>query len=97
MTAKPFTVILIPDEDGYQVLVPHFPSCTSWGETPEEAFTNAREAMELLLEDPGVHETDALVLPSKVHVIVGEVDVEIPDAVLTAARTQSSEVVAAGR
>ena len=81
MAAQQFTVILIPDEDGYQVVVPHFPSCTTWGRTPSEAFANAREAMELLLEEPGAFELDALELPTKFPVIVGDVDVQVPDAV----------------
>ncbi len=97
MTTKNFTTILIPDGEGYQVVVPHFPSCTTWGETPEEAFANAKEAMELLLEDPGVHEKDALDLPSKFPVIVGEIGVEIPEAVLATAQAEQTEVVAAGR
>jgi predicted RNase H-like HicB family nuclease len=97
MATKQFTVILIPDEDGYQVFVPHFPSCTTWGETPEQALAHAKEAMELLLEEPGVFEKDVLDLPSKFHVTVGEVDVEVPDAVLVGAGADTSETVAAGR
>ena len=44
-------VIPIPDDDGYQVVVPQFPNCTTWGETRDEAFANGKEAMELILEE----------------------------------------------
>lgn len=53
MAVKQFTVILIPDEEGYQVLVLCFPSCTTCSKTTDEALGNAKEAMELLLEEPG--------------------------------------------
>ena len=81
MAEQKFTVILIPDEDGYQVVVPHFPTCTTWGKTPREAFDNAKEAMELILEEPTEAGMYALELPNDFHVIVGDVDVEVPDPV----------------
>jgi predicted RNase H-like HicB family nuclease len=44
---------LLPEEEGgYSVFVPLFPSCTTQGETAEEALNNAKEALELLLEEP---------------------------------------------
>ena len=50
MAHQKFTVFLIPDEDGYQVVVPHYPECTTWGKSPKDALKSAKEAMELLLE-----------------------------------------------
>ena len=41
MAKQKFTVILMPDGDGYQVIVPHYPDVISWGQTPEEAFEMA--------------------------------------------------------
>ena len=79
MTTRRFTAVLIPDEDAYQVVVPRFPNCTTWGSTPAEALANAREAMELLVEDPSEIDLDALQLPSEFHVIVGNIEVEVPD------------------
>jgi len=79
MTTRRFTAILIPDEDTYQVVVPRFPNCTTAGRTPAEALENAREAMELLVEDPSEIDLDTLQLPSEFHVIVGNIEVEVPD------------------
>ena len=79
MTTRRFTVILIPDEDAYQVVVPRFPNCTSWENTPAEALANAREAMEVLVEDPSEIDLETLQLPSEFHVIVGNIEVDVPD------------------
>jgi antitoxin HicB len=50
---KTYTVILTPDQEegGYTVRVPALPGCNTQGETLEEALANAREAIELYLED----------------------------------------------
>ena len=82
MTTRRFTAILIPDEDDYQVVVPRFPSCTTWGSTPAEALANAREAMELLVEEPSELDREALDLPTEFHVTVGSIEVEVPDNLL---------------
>ena len=78
MTTRRFTAVLIPDEDAYQVVVPRFPNCTTSGRTPAEALENAREAMELLVEDPSEIDQETLQLPSEYHVIVGSIEVEVP-------------------
>lgn len=85
MAQRRFTVILIPDEDGYQVIVPHYPDCTTWGRTPKQAFENAREAMELLLQveaEQGGDSIPACVQAS--HVVVGDIDVTVPDLLIEA-------------
>ena len=47
-----YHVVLEPSpEGGYVAVVPAFPGCYSQGDTPEEAIHNAREAIELVLED----------------------------------------------
>ena len=79
MTTRRFTAILIPDEDSYQVVVPRFPNCTTTGRTPAEALENAQEAMELLVEDPSEIDLETLHLPSEFHVIVGNIEVQVPD------------------
>ena len=94
MPLRKFTVILVPDEDGYQVFIPHFPSCTTWGKTPQEAFENAREAMELILEEPSVFDRDALELPSEYHVVVGDIEVEVPASLASEPEKVSVEVTA---
>lgn len=93
MVLQKFTVFLIPDEDGYQVIVPHYPECTTWGQTPQEAFANAKEAMELILEVDEEDEGDTI--PPNVHadhVIVGDVEVEVPASLLGELEKASAEV-----
>jgi antitoxin HicB len=49
-------VILIPDETGgYNVEVPSLPGCFTQGDTIDEALTNAKEAIELWIEDAIAH------------------------------------------
>ena len=80
-----FTVVLIPDDDGYQIVVPHYSECTTWGKTPTEAFANAKEALELILERYAEKRPDDTV-PLNVqaaHVVVGEVDIEVPEILIS--------------
>ena len=84
MAHQKFTVFLIPDEDGYQVIVPHYPNCTTWGKTPEEAFRMAKEAMEMILESEAKSSGDAV--PENAHtphVIVGTIDVKAPEILMS--------------
>jgi antitoxin HicB len=48
-----YTIILRPDPDkgGYSVTVPALPGCFTQGDTAEEATENARDAIQLSLED----------------------------------------------
>jgi len=47
-----YSVVLEPDVDGgYVAIVPAFPGCYSQGDTIEEALANAREAVEVTIED----------------------------------------------
>lgn len=51
-----YQIDLIPDEEGgYTVVVPLLPGCISYGGTIEEATANAREAIELHLENLVAH------------------------------------------
>jgi predicted RNase H-like HicB family nuclease len=55
-TESPSQVNLIPDEEGgYTVVVPLLPGCISFGKSIEEATTNAREAIELHIENLVAH------------------------------------------
>ena len=79
MSKKSVPVILLPEEDGgYSVFVPLFPACTTQGNTPQEALENAKEAMELILEEPTEDDLDCLDLLDISHVVLGRVEVEIP-------------------
>ena len=47
-----YHVVLEPDpEGGYVAVVPAFPGCYSQGDTVDEALANAREAIQLTIED----------------------------------------------
>ncbi|MCH8309393.1 MAG: type II toxin-antitoxin system HicB family antitoxin [Chloroflexi bacterium] len=91
MAKQKFTVILIPDTSGYQAIVPHYPECTTGGDTPEEAFASAKEALELIMEaeveleepvPPNVHAS---------HVISGEVELDLPEFMLEEVRGWEQE------
>jgi antitoxin HicB len=47
-----YKVYLQPEPDGgYTVIVPSLPGCITYGETIQEARINAKEAIELYLEE----------------------------------------------
>lgn len=51
-----YQIILIPEgEGGYTVEVPLLPGCLSYGSTIEEATVNAREAIQLHLQNLAAH------------------------------------------
>ena len=79
MPVQKFTVFLMAQEDGYQVIVPHYPNCTTEGDTVEEALAMAKDAMEGLLYTEAKHGGDKV--GSYVfapHVVVANIDVEVP-------------------
>ncbi len=83
MARKKMTVILLPDEDNYQAVFPHYPNCITFGATVEEALKNAQEAIELLLEAEA--EEGSLPFPPNAqvcHVVISEIEAEIPDKLL---------------
>jgi antitoxin HicB len=52
MTGHTFTVVLEPaEEGGFIVTVPALPELGTQGDTYDEAMANAREAIELVIED----------------------------------------------
>jgi len=55
--AQSYQINLVPEpEGGYTVTVPLLPGCISYGTTIEEATENAKEAIELHLENLEAHE-----------------------------------------
>ncbi|MCY4652098.1 MAG: type II toxin-antitoxin system HicB family antitoxin [Dehalococcoidia bacterium] len=93
MAKQKFTVILMPDGDGYHVNVPDYPDVNTWGQTPEEAFEMAQECLELVLEvyaeegrDPVLPEVHAS------HMIVGTVEAEVPEALMSEIREYEAEM-----
>ncbi|MYA61755.1 MAG: type II toxin-antitoxin system HicB family antitoxin [Dehalococcoidia bacterium] len=91
-TMQKFTVILFPDEDGYTVMVPHYPEVTTWGQTPEEAFEMAQECLELVLEvHAETHRDQVLPGMDASHVVVGTIEAEVPDVLLNDVREHEAE------
>ncbi len=90
MDSRKVTVFLYPDEDGrYVVCVPLFPGCTTDGDTPDEALQNAKEAMELLLEDATEDDLEFLDASNVGHAVVGEISVRVPERLLKGSREES--------
>jgi predicted RNase H-like HicB family nuclease len=92
MAQRKFTVILLPSDGGYHVVFPDYPGCITMGETVAEALTHAKEAMELYLEVEAERGGDPV--PDDVyspHVVVGEVDMEVPDSLIEAPREPQKE------
>ena len=83
MVKRKFTVFLLPDDDGYQVVFPHYPNCTTCGDTVEEALEMAKEAIELVLEVEAEQGADPIPPNAHVsHVVVGEIEAEVPDSLI---------------
>ena len=88
MDSRKVTVVLFPGEDGgYVAFMPLFPGCTTEGESVEETLKNAKESLELTLEEPTDTDLECLNLSHAKYVIVGEVEVEVPDQVTVPSST----------
>lgn len=80
-----FTVFLLPYSNNlFSAHIPQYPEVITNGATVEEAFRNAKEALELHLaaENP---EEDILITEADVHfphVVIGEVDVDVPEVMV---------------
>jgi predicted RNase H-like HicB family nuclease len=71
-----YQINLIPDEEGgYTVVVPLLPGGISYGGTIEEATANAREAVELHLENLAAHDEPVPWGNESVHVFTTTVHV----------------------
>ena len=76
-----YHIDLVPDEEGgYTVIVPALPGCVSYGRTIPKATRNAREAIELHLQNLAAHKEPipkgneaAPVLSTLVHIGAGNV------------------------
>ena len=83
MPKKKFTVILLPDEDCYQVFFPHYPDCITFGESVPDALQKAQEAIELTLKSDAELGRDPV--PENAwaaHVVVADIDAEVPDSLM---------------
>lgn len=79
MEKRQVTVMLLPGEEGgYAVFIPLFPSCTTGGDTVQEALKNAKECLELALEKPTPDDLEFLEYLDVNHVVVGQIEVDVP-------------------
>ena len=84
MDKRKVTVILYPAEDGgYVAFMPLFPSCTTEGGSVEDTLKKAKESLELALEVPSDTDLECLTHSHAKHIVVGEVEVEVPSQVPT--------------
>ena len=87
LKSQKVTVILYPGEDGaYISYVPLFPECTTQGNSVEEALANARESLELHLEDAADDDLENIKLSYVPHVVVGQVEVTSLDQLFEGSR-----------
>ena len=83
MAKQKFTVMLIPDDGGYQVIIPYYDNAIAWGATPDEAMANAVDALETILEaDAEAGDNSVPYNVHASHVVVGDVEVEVPDVLM---------------
>lgn len=79
MEKRKVTVVLFSGEDGgYAAFMPLFPSCTTEGYTVEEALKNAKESLELALDESEPDDLECLEYSHPGHVVIGQVEVEVP-------------------
>ena len=81
MVKKKVTVVLLHDDEegGYTVIIPTIPQLATMGENVEHAFAMAKECLELSLQEPTDWDYYELDQAYSEHVVVGTIEVEIPD------------------
>ncbi len=96
MSKARVTVILYPGDDGHYVaFMPLLRGFTTQGDSPEHALEMAKESIELMLEDATDHDIETLEMSWASHVVVGEVEAEVP-ARDREARMETAEVRGVG-
>ncbi len=95
MEKKRVTVVLYPGGEGrYVAFMPLLRVCTTQGDSPEDALSMARESIELMLEDATEDDLEALEMSWVPHVVVGEVEVEVPSRIGEVMKTRADQVTA---
>lgn len=92
MPKQKFTVILLPDEDCYQVFFPHYPDCITFGASVPEALQRAQGALELTLKSHADWGGDPV--PENAwasHVVVADIVAEAPESLIKASRNNKEE------
>ena len=93
MGRRKVTVILYPGEEGrYTAFVPLLRGCTTQGDSPNNAFEMAKECIELMLQDATDDDIESLDMSWVPHVVVGEVEVQVPSRHSRVAKKRLTEV-----
>ena len=71
--------------------MPLLNGCTTQGDSPEDALAMAKESIELMFEDATEDDLEALELSWAGHVVVGEVEVEVPAVAEMTQRSQAGD------
>ena len=85
MVKKKVTVVLLHDDEqgGYTVIIPTTPELATMGDDVEHAFAMAKECVELSLKEPTDWDYYDLDHAYSEHVVVGTIEVEVPDPLQT--------------
>ncbi len=75
------TVVLLHDDEigGYSVIIPSIPKLATMGENVEHALAMAKECLEISLQEPTDWDLFDLDQAYSEHVVVGTIEVELPD------------------
>ena len=86
MVKKKVTVVLLHDDEqgGYSVIIPTIPELATMGDDVGHAFAMAKECLELSLKEPTDWDYYDLDHAYSEHVVVGTIEVEVPDPPQTA-------------
>ncbi len=81
MIKRKVTVVMLHDEEqgGYSVVIPTIPQLATMGEDVEHALAMAKECLEISLQEPGDWDYFNLDHAYSEHVVIGTVEVELPD------------------
>ena len=81
MVKKKVTVVLLHDEEagGYSVIVPTIPHLATVGDNVEHGLAMAKECLELSLREPTDWDHYELDHAYSEHVVVGTIEVDLPD------------------
>ena len=95
MVKKKVTVVLLHDDEegGYSVIIPTIPQLATVGDNVEHGLAMAKECLELSLKEPTDWDYFELDHAYSEHVVVGTIEVELPDP--PAADSANEKAVAA--
>ena len=91
MIKKKVTVVLLHDDEmgGYSVIIPTIPQLATMGENVEHALAMAKECLELSLQEPTDWDYYSLDHAYSEHIVVGTIEVELPDRPESAEATKT--------